>query len=267
MDARDVSIGRHTLAVTETGLGPSTIVFLHAFPLSSRMWQPQLEGLPPGWRGLAPDFRGLGRSGRGDPPARSVADHAADIWAVVDVLAPGAVVLAGLSMGGYVAFECWRQRPEAVRGLVLADTRAEPDTEEARAKRKAMQEKARQGGPGAVLDAMFPGLLGATTQTNDPHQAIQVRAYADGASTEGVVDALDTLRTRPDSRPDLARIGCPTLVLVGVEDTLTPPDAARTIADGIAGATLVTIPAAGHLANIEQPKAFTRALVDWLGRM
>ncbi|HTU99400.1 MAG TPA: alpha/beta fold hydrolase, partial [Luteitalea sp.] len=252
--------------VTEHGQGPSTIVFLHAFPLSSLMWRPQLDALPPGWRGLAPDFRGLGKSGRGEPPARTVADHARDVWALVDALAPGPVVLAGLSMGGYVAFECWRQRPDGVRGLVLADTRAEPDTEEARAKRTAMQEKARQGGPGAVLDAMFPGLLGATTQTHDPHRAVEVREFAAGASTEGVVDALDTLRTRPDSRPDLARIGCPALVLVGAEDTLTPPEAARTMADGIAGATLVTIPAAGHLANIEQPKAFTRALVDWLDR-
>jgi 3-oxoadipate enol-lactonase len=259
-------VGAHTVSVTETGEG-AAVVFLHAFPLGAQMWAPQFAAVPSGWRAVAPDFRGLGRSPRGVPPARDVRDHAQDVWALVDALGLGQVVLAGLSMGGYVALEAWRQRPASVRGLVLADTRAEPDTDEAGAKRRVMQDKARREGVAAVVDAMLPGLLGATTQVADPHLAVQVRAWAAEATPDGVVDALEALRTRPDSRPDLGRIGIPTLVIVGEEDTLTPPAAARTIAEGIAGASLVTIAGAGHLANVEQPKAFNTALAAWLARL
>jgi 3-oxoadipate enol-lactonase len=266
MQAYAQVVGAHTVSVTETGAG-AAVVFLHAFPLGAHMWAPQFAAVPSGWRAVAPDFRGLGRSPRGVPPARDVRDHAQDVWALVDALGLGQVVLAGLSMGGYVALEAWRQRPASVRGLVLADTRAEPDTDEAGAKRRVMQDKARREGVAAVVDAMLPGLLGATTQVADPHLAVQVRAWAAEATPDGVVDALEALRTRPDSRPDLGRIGIPTLVIVGEEDTLTPPAAARTIAEGIAGASLVTIAGAGHLANVEQPKAFNTALAEWLARL
>jgi 3-oxoadipate enol-lactonase len=182
-------------------------------------------------------------------------------------LGTGPVVLAGLSMGGYIAFECWRRRPAAIRGLVLADTRAEADTDEARARRVAMQARARTEGTGAVIDAMLPGLLGATTQTSDPHVAHEVRAWALETPGEAVADALEALRTRPDSRPTLSTITVPTLVIVGVEDTLTPPPAARLIADGVIGASLVEVPAAGHLSNVEQPAAFDTALHRWLATL
>ena len=110
------------------------------------------------------------------------------------------MVLVGLSMGGYIAFECWRRRPAAIRGLVLADTRAEADSDEARARRVTMQGLAAREGTAAVIDAMLPGLLGASTRTDDPHVAVQVRQWA-RTPAEGVIDALEALRTRPDSRP------------------------------------------------------------------
>jgi 3-oxoadipate enol-lactonase len=263
MRTHDVSLGATSLSITEAGQG-APIVFLHAFPLSARMWTPQLAALPAGWRGIAPDLRGFGRSPRGEAPARHVRDHAHDVIALVEALDAGPVVIAGLSMGGYIAFECWRQRPAAIRALVLADTRAESDTDEARGRRVAMQQLAARDGVGAVVDAMLPSLLGATTQTDDPHLARQVRDWALEAPVEGVVDALEALRTRPDSRADLSTITCPTLVMVGDEDTLTPPAAARVMFEGIAGATWAGIPRAGHLANVEQPQPFTDALARFL---
>jgi 3-oxoadipate enol-lactonase len=266
MQTRDISAGSTLLSVTEAGSG-APLVLLHAFPLNARMWEPQLTALPAGWRGVAPDLRGFGRSARGATPARHIGDHASDVLALVDALGAGPVVLAGVSMGGYIAFECWRRRPSAIRGLVLADTRAEADSDDARARRLTMQGLASREGTGAVVEAMLPGLLGATTQTADPHLAVQVREWAMETAAEGVVDALEVLRTRPDSRSTLSTITCPTLVLVGQEDTLTPPDLSRVIADGIAGATLVEIPRAGHLANVEQPDAFTAALSTWLGAL
>ncbi|BCS35168.1 alpha/beta hydrolase [Luteitalea sp. TBR-22] len=264
MALRDVRVGDTMLSVTEVGEG-SPIVFLHAFPLHAQMWAPQLDALPAGWRGVAPDLRGF-RASTG-APARSVGDHAADVLALIASLDAGPVVLAGLSMGGYVAFECWRRHPAAIRGLVLADTRADADSDEARARRVAMQGLARTSGTGAVIDAMLPGLLGATTQTDEPHLAHEVRRWATETPGSAVADALEALRTRPDSRPTLATIAVPTLVLVGAEDVLTPPAVARVIADGIAGATLVEIPRAGHLSNVEHPAAFNGALQRWLATL
>lgn len=263
MRTHDVRAGDTTLAVSEAGEG-ALIVFLHAFPLDARMWTPQLLALPTNWRAIAPDLRGFGRSAAPAQPARHIGDHADDVLALIDGLHAGPVVLAGLSMGGYIAFECWRRRPAAVRALVLADTRAEADTDETRAKRVTMQALARASGTAAVIEAMLPNLLGATTQTGNPHLAFEVREWASGTPTSGVVDALEVLRTRPDSRPTLATITCPTLVIVGREDALTPPEAAQVMRDGIAGAQYVEIAEAGHLANVEQPQAFNAALHAFL---
>jgi 3-oxoadipate enol-lactonase len=160
--------------------------------------------------------------------------------------------------------ECWRRRPSAIRALVLADTRAEADTAEAAAKRVATQALATREGTGAVIDAMLPNLLGANSRTTDPHLAVQVREWAMENAAAGVIDALEALRMRPDSRPTLGTVTCPTLVLVGEQDTLTPPELAQVIADGVAGATLVRIPRAGHLANLEQPELFAAALAAFL---
>ena len=263
MATRDVRLGSSTLSITDVGEG-TPIVFLHAFPLSARMWAPQLDSLPAGWRGVAPDLRGFGRSPRGASPARHVSDHAGDVLALVQELGAAPAVLVGLSMGGYIAFECWRRRPAAIRALVLADTRAEADADDARARRVALQDLASREGTGAVLDAMLPGLLGATTHMSNPHISVQLRRWATESEADGVIDALEALRTRPDSRATLPTIDCPTLVIVGEEDTLTPPALSRVIADGIAGATLIQLPYAGHLSNVEQPAAFTSALTTWL---
>lgn len=259
-----LDLGDRSIAYLDEGRG-AALVFLHAFPLNATMWRPQLDRLPPGWRALAPDLRGFQHSARqGAASARHVADHAADVIALLDTEVAGPAVLVGLSMGGYVAFECWRQRPDLVAGLVLADTRAEADTDEARTKRVAMQHAVRTEGPAAVADAMLPGLLGASTQTTDPHVAVGVRTLIESNAAAGIADALDVLRTRPDSRATLATITCPTLIVVGEEDALTPPALSQAMADALPGSTLVTIPRAGHLSNLEHPVAFNAALHSWL---
>ncbi len=257
-------LGDRRLAWLDIGSG-RPIVFLHAFPLNATMWQPQLDHLPAGWRGLAPDLRGFHRAWtEGAAPARHVSDHATDVLALLRHLGAGPAVIVGLSMGGYVAFECWRRQPDAIAGLVLADTRAEPDTDEARARRRQMQETARADGPSAVADAMLPGLLGATSQTTDPHRAVEVRRLIEANRPDAIVDALEALASRPDSRETLRQVTCPALVLVGDEDSLTPPPLAAAMASALPDATLVTLPRAGHLSNLEHPLAFNRALHAWL---
>jgi pimeloyl-ACP methyl ester carboxylesterase len=263
-DYRTLDLGDRTIACLDEGSG-APLAFLHAFPLNATMWRSQLQALPPGWRAIAPDLRGFQHSRRdGAPPARHVADHAADVLDLLGALRVGPVVLVGLSMGGYIAFECWRQRPDLIAGLVLADTRAEADSDEARARRVAMRETVQSGGPGAVAEAMLPGLLGASTQTSDPHVAVEVRGMIERTTADGIADALEVLRTRPDSRATLGTITSPTLIVVGAEDGLTPPALSQAMADAIPGATLVTIPRAGHLSNLEHPIAFNDALRSWL---
>lgn len=259
-------LGDRVVAYLDEGAG-APLVFIHAFPLNATMWAPQLDRLPPGWRALAPDLRGFQYSRHGGAsPARHVSDYASDLLRLVAEVAAGPAVLVGLSMGGYVAFECWRQRPDLVRALVLADTRAEADSDEARAKRRDMQALVRREGPPALAEAMLPTLLGAATQTAEPHRVVEVRKMIVGNTADAIVDALEALRTRPDSRETLPEITCPTLVVVGAEDTLTPPAMAEALAAGLSDVQQVTIPLAGHLSNIEQPDAFNAALFGWLER-
>ena len=167
-------------------------------------------------------------------------------------------------MGGYAAFSFLRTRPERVRGLVLADTRAEADGESARAARDAMIETLARGGAPAVFERMLPGLLGRTTRDSRPEVVDRVRALALSQPAEGIRRGIERLKSRPDSTGLLGRITCPTLVVVGEEDQITTADVARGLHDRIPGSTLAVIPRAGHLSNLENPDAFNAALTEFL---
>ncbi|MFO0849288.1 MAG: alpha/beta fold hydrolase [Gemmataceae bacterium] len=250
--------GTPAIAYTDSGDGPP-LVLLHAFPLCREMWAPQL-GLADRYRVIAPDLYGFGESGL--PAAGWSVDSMAD--AVADLLAgigaSGPVVLGGLSMGGYVALAFARRHPDRLRALILADTKAEPDTEEGKTGRAAMIELARTGGAAAVADKMLPNLLGEATRERRPEVTAEVRRVATGQSVAGVKAGLAALRDRPDARPGLAGIRVPTLVLVGSEDKVTPPAGAKAMAAAIPGAEYMEIPAAGHLSNLETPPEFTTAV-------
>ena len=261
MVTRELTLGPTTLSITEAGDG-TPVVFLHAFPLNARMWTPQLAALPAGWRGVAPDLRGFGKSPRGATPARHVRDHADDVIALVRGARCGPRwcwsgcrwAVTSRSSAGVVD----RRRFAA---LVFADTRAEADTDEARARRVA-----HAGRRGARRDRRRHRRDAArTARCHDrtrPTRTSRSRCahWALETEADGVIDALEALRTRPDSRATLADDHCPTLVIVGEEDTLTPPALSRVIADGIDGATLVRVPRAGHLRTSNSPTAFSSAL-------
>lgn len=177
--------------------------------------------------------------------------------------APPRFALAGLSMGGYVAFEIVRQAPERVERLALLDTSAQPDTPELTERRRTQIALAQRGHLGEVVEQQFEILLHPDRQHDEPLRAI-VRLMAQETGAEVFVLQQTAIIGRPDSRPDLAAIRCPTLVLVGDSDALTPPDLAVEIAEGIDGARLVVVPQSGHLTTLERPDAATRALVEWL---
>ncbi len=171
--------------------------------------------------------------------------------------------LIGLSMGGYVSFEIMRQAPERVAKLALLDTSARPDTPEQTANRRAQIGLAEKARIAELADAMFPRLVHPMRLGDERLREI-FRLMVEETGTAGFIRQQTAIIGRPDSRPTLASIRCPTLVLVGDSDELTPPNLATEIADGIAGARLVTVPECGHASPLERPRHVTEALLELL---
>ncbi len=236
------------------------VVLLHGFPLDHAMWAPQKEALQrAGFRVIAPDLRGQGKAPVGHGPATMQA-QAADALRMLDRAGVRRFALAGFSMGGYVAFEVLRQAPGRVAGLALVDTRAEPDSPEARQGRYQTAARVRKEGPGPVVEGMLPRLL---TSAADPALRAQVERTMRATPPEGMAQALEGMGERPDSRSTLAAIRVPTLIVVGEQDAITPTEAAKAMADAIPGAKLVVVPGAAHLTTLERPDAVSDAMVAW----
>jgi len=254
-------VGGVTLALDSRGDGPA-LLLLHGFPLDRTLWAHQVATLSR-WRRLAPDLRGAGAS---DVPSGgyTIPAYADDLVRLLDRLRIERAVVAGLSMGGYVAFEMWRRHRARIVGLILVDTRSEADTAEGRGRRDEMIAAARAGGAAAVAERMLPQLLGRSTQQAQPHLVEQVRGTIERAPVPGLVGALEAMRDRTDSTPLLSTIDVPTLVIVGEEDELTPPAGARAMAAAIPGAALKAIPGAGHLSPLEAPTPVTRVMAEFL---
>jgi YbgC/YbaW family acyl-CoA thioester hydrolase len=247
------------LAVDQRGSGPA-VLFVHGFPLDRTIWQHQLDTLT-GFRRIAPDLRGMGESDAPDL-GYSMSTYAEDLAGVLDAVGEGQVVLCGLSLGGYVAFEFLRRWRERVRGLILVDTRAEADSADGRRARDALIAKVREQGALAAAEAMLPRFF---TPQVSADIIERVRTMVLRTPVSGIVGALSAMRERPDSTPLLATLtGIPTLVIVGAEDVITPPPIAQAMASAIPGARLMEIPGAGHLPCIEQPVPTTRAILKFL---
>jgi len=178
--------------------------------------------------------------------------------------APPRFALAGLSMGGYIACEIIRQAPERVERLALLDTGSRADTPERSAARRALIAAVEREGAGRAQELLLPSLIHPSRLT-DKALVDTVMQMGLDVGMEAFKRQQEAIIGRPDNRPLLAAIRCPTLVLVGAQDVLTPPELAREIADGIAGARLVIVPECGHLSTLEQPEAVSRAMREWLG--
>ncbi|MSP20462.1 MAG: alpha/beta fold hydrolase [Alphaproteobacteria bacterium] len=177
--------------------------------------------------------------------------------------APERFALAGLSMGGYVAFEILRRAPLRIDRLCLIDTTARPDTADASSRRRMLMEVAARDGIGAVLPLLVPGFL-APRHATDTRLVGIIGEMAAAVGVDGFVRQQLAILARPDSRPDLPSIGIPTTVIVGADDQLTPRDRAEEMVEAIPGARLAVIPDAGHLSPLENPAAVTAAMQEWL---
>jgi 3-oxoadipate enol-lactonase len=253
------------LAVEVRGEGPA-VLFIHGYPLDHTIWRNQIDALE-GYRRIAPDLRGMGESDAPDL-GYGMSIYAADLAALLDALGVDEVILCGLSMGGYVAFEFLRKWRPRVRGLILMDTRAEADSPDALRARDATAAMARERGAGAVADAMLPKVLSPATMEGKPDIVERVRGLMAGTPVSGIVGALASMRDRPGSEPLLPSLnGLPTLIVVGEADSLTPADGARSMAQAIPGAQLAVVPDAGHLPPVEQPAATTEILRQFLSSL
>lgn len=245
-----------SLAYNDQGKG-LPIVFLHAFPLNRAMWAQQEAALSSQYRLITIDLRGHGES---DAPLwHYTLDQAADdVRALLDYLAIRQALFVGLSMGGYILFAYYRKYVDRVKGLVLADTRAQADTAEGKDGRFQLAQTAYKQGPAAVADIMIPKLLSPATIQARPDIVQRVRAMIEGNQVSGIAGDLMAMAERPDSVPLLKQITCPTQIIVGELDRATPPSDAKLMAGHIQNSRLAVIPGASHLSNLEEPDMFAQ---------
>jgi 3-oxoadipate enol-lactonase len=259
----EIKLNDFRMEYSDLGMG-LPLLLIHGYPLNRMLWEPQMQGLQSEARILAPDLRGFG----GSDPMQGVysmdvlAQDCFDFLNNIGVKQP--VVVGGLSMGGYIAFAFYRLFPERVAGLLLAATRAAPDSEAAKAGRKKSIELALELGAAAIAEPMLPKMMSPKTYALQPKLVDTVRKIMESASVEGIVGALSGMQARPDSTPTLALIDKPTLVLHGADDQLIPLQEAQAMQTAIKNSHLEVLPDAGHLLNLEQPELFNQAVAGFI---
>ncbi|MHB1260853.1 MAG: alpha/beta fold hydrolase [Thermoplasmatota archaeon] len=249
--------------------GPA-LLLIHGFPFDRAMWRFQVGPLTAaGYRVVVAELPGFGRSeevGGKVVPLESMDAMAAELVRIMDRLRIDRFVPMGFSMGGYVALAVAAKVPARLAGLILVDTRAEADSEEARKKRDATADQVQAHGTRQLAMAMMANQLTEATRTSERLLAEEVRAMMLRQPKAAVVAGLKAMRDRPDRRDLLKGLECPVLILVGEKDPITPPAAANVMADLARKSDLVTIPGAAHLTPMERPDEVNEAVLDWLGK-
>lgn len=248
----------------ERGSG-TPIVSLHGFPLDSRMWEAQIAEFSTHHRAIAPDFRGFGKSK--SQSSFSIADLADDVHALLRDLNALPCVLAGLSMGGYVALAFCRKFMNDLRGLILLDTKAEGDSPQQKEGRQKMIDLVRREGSRAIAQQMLPKLVAEEVPHSRPALVHSLHAMMEACPAMTIEHALAALRDRPDQTNLLPTISIPTLVVVGETDSLTPPAIAQAMKSKIPNSSLAIIRGAGHMAPMEQPGQVNLAIGRFLQKI
>jgi len=241
----------------DRGSGPA-IMLVHGFPLDRRIFDGVAATLAARHRVVAPDLPGFGKSRRtGTLTMDAMADELIEL---AESLHLGKFVLAGLSMGGYVAQAVVRRRPELLRGLVLIDTKAAADDEAGRAGRDTMAAAARERGTPAVVEQMLPKMLHPAAYADRPPLVERLRQIMLSQDAETLAQASLAMRDRPDFAADLGRLPCPLLVVVGDADQIAPVKVAEQMSRAAPGSQLSTIIGAGHLTTMERAAEVASAI-------
>lgn len=263
----DLRIGKAVVRGLDVGTG-DIVVLLHPYPLNALTFEDDAKALAQqGMRVIAPSMRGFGGSSGWDGETPSIDTMADDVARVLDALhVKEPVIAAGISMGGYVALAFARRHAKRLKGLILADTRAEPDSPASQKSRADAIARVSGGDFVGYLESLLPVQLGEATRASRPDVVEKVRTLGRSADPVAIVHALEALRDRPDARPALAKIHVPTAVLVGADDRVTPIDVVKPLAEAIEGASFDILPGAAHFPNLEVPDAFHAAVADLVRR-
>jgi pimeloyl-ACP methyl ester carboxylesterase len=246
------------LSFVEKGNG-IPLLLLHAFPLDHSMWFAQADHFRARYRVVMPDLPGFGDS----KPVRpwTISDIGNDLQELLDKLKIETCMLAGLSLGGYIALPFAARHPRRISKLVLAHTRARADTDIERAGRNDMIATLRKDGTEALPGKMLSRLLGPAAPATVREWVTQTIQRVDA---NAAIHAIEAMRDRADSTPSLQTIQCPTLVIAGDGDAIMKVEDARSMAAALPRGTLAVIPNTGHLSNLEDPPAFNRVLEEFL---
>jgi pimeloyl-ACP methyl ester carboxylesterase len=252
-----------TLTVNERGRG-RPVVLLHGYPMDHSVWEHQAEKLSSRYRVITPDMRSIGYSAA-NPGKITIEKWADEVAAMLDPLAiDEPIVLGGLSMGGYIAFQFFMSHRARLAGLILCDTRAAADTPQAATGRLETAARLEREGTGFLPDTMLPRLLAPATLDGKMDVAERLRRTMLAGDPSTYAATLRGLAERPDFTPLLPKIDCPTLLIVGQQDAISPVAEMTAMAHAIPGSRLVEIEAAGHVTPLEAPEAVTRALGEFL---
>lgn len=258
-----IDIPEATLSVNDVGQGPP-ILFVHGFPLDHTMWREQVADLSRDHRCIAPDLRGFGQSTvtEGKVTMEQFADDLAALLDALQITEP--VVLCGLSMGGYIAWQFVRRHATRLKGVILCDTRAAPDSPESAASRFKLADEVVSAGPEIVVKAMLPRLVAPGFKVREPLWIEEIRQVMLATPPHGIAAASRGMAGRADARPWLTTIECPALVVVGDQDVISTPAEMSEIASALPHATFRVIPDSGHLAPLENPQPVNAAIRTFL---
>lgn len=260
---KTVKLRDATLNIADVGSGP-TLLLVHGFPLDHSMWRHQIESLGDTYRVIAPDLRGFGAStGATDTIAmEQLADDLAELLDGLDIAEP--ITFCGLSMGGYVAWQFWQRHASRLARLIVCDTRAVADTEEAARGRSVMAERVLSEGTAIVAEAMLPKLFAEKSVRERAGTVEATRQVMQGTAPLTVAGALRGMAQRPDMTSELPNIDIPTLVVCGEHDVISTVDEMRSIADALPNATFVEVPGSGHMSPLEAPDIVNAAIRNFV---
>lgn len=260
-----IQIDNIDIAYDDSGAGP-IILLLHGFPFNRSLWSEQVGELSKSYRVITPDLRGFGESETGESPA-TMNRLAQDIAELMETLDIASATIGGLSMGGYVVLAFYKQFPERVKALILADTRPQGDTEEAKQVRAKQAEDALSQGMAGIVNSMLPKLFTPDSVTKQPEAVKRVREMMMTTKPAGAAAALMGMAVREDHTEMLSRINVPTLILVGRDDAITPVADSEGMHTRIPGSKFLVIENAGHVSNVEQTDVFNSQLLSFLNEI